>query len=175
VTRFLASTKDFLFQSVQAGSANQPTSSSLGIGGRFLRKRPGYKACHSALFSAEVTNVWSYTSSPTIRLHGVNRDNSTTLIVEAVAGGKGDKGVLAKPSPYMALKYRAPKLLTAIYSLPSLFVVSYFVVSHICRVAPARKVHHSSPSVDTSVEIFRQLEQAFERHRMFFKELTRKK
>ena len=174
MTRFLASTRDFLFQSVQAGSGTQPTSSSLGTGGRFLLKRPRHEACHSALLSAEVKNVWSYTSSPTIRLNGVNRDNSTSLIVVAMAGGKGDKGVLTMPSPYRALKYRAPKLLIAIYSLSSLFVGSYFVVSHIRRVAPTRKVHHSNSSVDSSVEIFRQLGGAFGRHRMMFKELTGK-
>jgi aminoglycoside N3'-acetyltransferase len=105
----------------------------------------------------------------------VNRDNSTSLIIVAVAGGKGDKGVLAMPSPYRALKYRAPKLLIAIYSQPSLFVCSYFVVSYIRRVAPARKVRHSNPSMDSSVEIFRQLGQAFERHCVMFKELTGEK
>lgn len=138
-----------------AGSGTQPTSSSLGTGGRFRRKRPGREVCHSALFGAKVKNVWSYTSCPTIRLHGVNRDNSTTLIVVEVAGGKGGKGVLAMPPLYRELKYRAPKLLIAIYSLPSLFAGSYFVVSHNRHVTPTRKIHHSNPSVDSSVEIFR--------------------
>jgi hypothetical protein len=92
-----------------------------------------------------------------------------------VAEAKGDKGVRAMPPPHRALKYRAPKLLITIYSLPSLFAGSYFVVSHIRRVVPARKVHHSNPSVDSSVEIFRQLGQTFERHRMMFKELKGKK
>jgi hypothetical protein len=91
----------------------------------------------------------------------VNRDNGTTLIVIAVVGGKGDKGVRVMPPPYRALKHRAPKLLIAIYSLPSLFAGSYFVVSHICRVAPARKVHHSNHSMDSTFDIFRQLGQAF--------------
>jgi hypothetical protein len=105
----------------------------------------------------------------------VNRDNSTTFIAVAVAGGKGDKGVRAMSPPYRALKYRDPKLLITIYSLPSLFAGSYFVASHIRRTAPARKAHHSNPSVDSSIEIFSQLGQAFERHRMMFKELTGKK
>lgn len=95
MARFLAGTRDFLFQSVQTGPGNQPASSSLGNRGRFLRKRPGRKAYHSALFSARVKNVWSYNSSPSIRLHCVNRDNSTTFIAVAVDGGKGDKGVRA--------------------------------------------------------------------------------
>jgi hypothetical protein len=93
VVRFLASTREFLFQSIQAGSGTQPASSSLGNRGRFLRKRPGREVYHSALFSARVKNVWSYTSSASIRLHGVNRDNSMTLIAVVVAGDKGDKGL----------------------------------------------------------------------------------
>jgi len=38
---------------------------SLGV------KRPGREAGHSPLYSAEVKNAWRYTSTPTIRLHGV--------------------------------------------------------------------------------------------------------
>jgi hypothetical protein len=38
---------------------------SLGV------KRSGREADHSPPFSAEVKNVWSYTSTPPIRLHGV--------------------------------------------------------------------------------------------------------
>jgi len=34
-------------------------------------KQPGCKADHSAPFSPEVENVWNYTSTPPIRLHGV--------------------------------------------------------------------------------------------------------
>jgi hypothetical protein len=92
-----------------------------------------------------------------------------------VAGGKGDKGVRAMLLLYRVLKYRDPKLLITIYSLPSLFPGSYFVASHIRCVAPARKLHHSNPSLDGNFELFRQLVQAFERHRMVFKELTGKK
>jgi hypothetical protein len=33
--------------------------------------QPGCEADHSPLSSAEVKNVWSYTSTPPIRLHGV--------------------------------------------------------------------------------------------------------
>jgi hypothetical protein len=34
-------------------------------------KRPGREADHSPPSSAEVKNVWSYTSTPPVRLHGV--------------------------------------------------------------------------------------------------------
>jgi hypothetical protein len=34
-------------------------------------KRPGREADHSPTSSAEVKNVWSYTSTPPIHLHGV--------------------------------------------------------------------------------------------------------
>jgi hypothetical protein len=34
-------------------------------------KLPGREADHSPPSSAEVKNAWSYTSTPTIRLHGV--------------------------------------------------------------------------------------------------------
>jgi hypothetical protein len=52
-------------------------------------KRPGREADHSVLSSAEVKNVWTYTSLPPIRLHGVvlslkkkHRDNFTFIIIE---------------------------------------------------------------------------------------------
>jgi hypothetical protein len=38
---------------------------SLGV------KRPGGEADHSPPSSVEVKNVWSYTSTPPVRLHGV--------------------------------------------------------------------------------------------------------
>jgi hypothetical protein len=34
-------------------------------------KRPGCEADHSSPSSAEVKNAWSYTSTPPVRLHGV--------------------------------------------------------------------------------------------------------
>jgi len=34
-------------------------------------KRPEFEADHSTPSSAEIKNVWSYTSTPPIRLHGV--------------------------------------------------------------------------------------------------------
>jgi hypothetical protein len=42
-----------------------PGALSLGV------KRPRREAYHSPPSSAEVTNAWSYTSTPSIRLHGV--------------------------------------------------------------------------------------------------------
>jgi hypothetical protein len=42
-----------------------PGTLSLGI------KRPGREADHSPLSSAEVKNAWSYTSTPSVHLHGV--------------------------------------------------------------------------------------------------------
>jgi hypothetical protein len=42
-----------------------PGALSLGI------KQPGHEADHSPPPSAEVKNVWSYTSTPPIRLRGV--------------------------------------------------------------------------------------------------------
>jgi len=34
-------------------------------------KRPGREAYHSPPFRVEIKNVWSYTSTPPIRYHGV--------------------------------------------------------------------------------------------------------
>jgi hypothetical protein len=42
-----------------------PGALSLGV------KRPGREADHSPPTSAEVKNAWSYTSTPTIRFHGI--------------------------------------------------------------------------------------------------------
>jgi len=42
-----------------------PVALSLGV------KRPGREADHSTLTNAEVKNAWSYTSTLSIRLHGV--------------------------------------------------------------------------------------------------------
>jgi hypothetical protein len=48
-----------------------PGTLSLGV------KRPGREADHSPPSSDEVKNAWSYTSTPTIRLHGVVLSKST--------------------------------------------------------------------------------------------------
>jgi hypothetical protein len=40
-----------------------------------LVKRPGCEVNQSPTSSAEVKNEWSYTSTPLICLHGIDRDN----------------------------------------------------------------------------------------------------
>jgi hypothetical protein len=40
-------------------------------------KWPGREVNHSSSTNGEVKNEWSYTFSPTIRLHDVDRDNFT--------------------------------------------------------------------------------------------------
>jgi hypothetical protein len=42
-----------------------PEALDLGV------KRPGREAVHSPTASTKVKNAWSYTSTPSIRLHGV--------------------------------------------------------------------------------------------------------
>jgi hypothetical protein len=54
-----------LLQVVQTGSGVHPTSYTMGTGGSFLGvKRPGSDAHHSPPTSAEVRNMWFYTSTP---------------------------------------------------------------------------------------------------------------
>jgi hypothetical protein len=58
-----------LFQVIQTGSGAHPASYPMGTGGSFLEvKRLEHEADHSPPASAEVKNIWTYTS---IRLHGV--------------------------------------------------------------------------------------------------------
>jgi hypothetical protein len=50
---------------IQTGSEAHPTSYTMGIGVLSLgTKRPGREADHSPPSSAEVTNAWSYISTP---------------------------------------------------------------------------------------------------------------
>jgi hypothetical protein len=71
--RFLAGAENFsLYHRVQNGSGAHPASYPMGTRGSF----PGVKwarckADHSFPSSAEVKNAWSYTSTPSIYLHGV--------------------------------------------------------------------------------------------------------
>jgi hypothetical protein len=62
-----------LHHCVQTASGTHPTSYPMGTRVSFLGgvKRLRRKADHSLPSSAEVKNVWSYTSTPPIRLHGV--------------------------------------------------------------------------------------------------------
>jgi hypothetical protein len=43
-------------------------------------KRPGHDVDHSSPYNVEVKNEWSCTSTPPIRLHGVDRDSFTFLV-----------------------------------------------------------------------------------------------
>ena len=52
-----------------------------GTWGSFLAvNRPGRGADHSPPCRAEVKNVWSYTSTPSICLHGVEKDKFTVYL-----------------------------------------------------------------------------------------------
>jgi hypothetical protein len=69
---------------IQTSSRANPISYSMGTRGSFPGvKWPGHEADHSPPSSAKVKNVWSYTSTSPIRLHGVvlswrkHRDNFT--------------------------------------------------------------------------------------------------
>jgi hypothetical protein len=71
--RFPMGAENFLFTTASRttlGPTQPPTqwvpgTLSLGV------KRPGREADHSPPTSSEVKNAWSYTSTPSIRLHGV--------------------------------------------------------------------------------------------------------
>jgi hypothetical protein len=57
---------------VQTGSGAHPASYQMDTGGSFQEvNRPGREADHSLPSSAEVRNVWSYTSTPSVCLHDV--------------------------------------------------------------------------------------------------------
>jgi hypothetical protein len=60
------------------------------------------------------------------------------------------------------------------YGHSSLFAGLYFVVSQICGIAPRIKMHHSDPSMDRNVRMFRQLGQIFEPFFVMFRELKGK-
>jgi hypothetical protein len=47
-------------------------------------KRSGREVNHSTLCSADVKNEWSYTYSPTIRLHVVNREDITFVCTDCL-------------------------------------------------------------------------------------------
>jgi hypothetical protein len=67
---------------VRTGSETHSTSYPMSAGGSYLRvKWPRREADHTPPSNTEVNNVWSYTSAPPIRLHGVvlNYAGSTSL------------------------------------------------------------------------------------------------
>jgi hypothetical protein len=54
------------------GSGDHPASYQMGVGALTLRiKLPGSEADNSPQSSAQIKNVWSYTSTPPVCLHGV--------------------------------------------------------------------------------------------------------
>jgi hypothetical protein len=71
--QFPAGTGNFsLHHRVQTASGAHPTSYPMGTRAISMGlKRQGREADHSSLSRAEVKNMWNYTSTPTIRLHGV--------------------------------------------------------------------------------------------------------
>jgi hypothetical protein len=68
-----------LTSALDEGRWLKPRHGSFGLyRGSFLGvKRPGRKAGHSRLSSAEVNNEWSYTFTPLVFLHGVGTDYFT--------------------------------------------------------------------------------------------------
>jgi hypothetical protein len=83
VVRLPAEARDYfaLLRSVQTGSGDHPALYSMDNGGSLPGvKRSGSEADHSPPSSAEMKNVWSYTSILNISLHGVHRDNFTVFI-----------------------------------------------------------------------------------------------
>jgi hypothetical protein len=111
--RFPAGTGIFLF-TIAFRTALGPTKSpiqwvpgalSLGV------KRPGCEADHSPPSSAEVKNAWSYTSTPTVRLHGV-----------VLSPAQGQLYLLSSPSQQkMKYPYWMAADITKILSAPAVF------------------------------------------------------
>jgi hypothetical protein len=70
---------------MHACSGVLPASYPMGAGDSFPGvKRPGREPDHSPPSSAEVRNVWSYTSTPQVRIHGVelrHRDSFTFYLL----------------------------------------------------------------------------------------------
>jgi hypothetical protein len=61
-----------LLHRFHTGFGSHPASYQMGGGGPFpWIKRPKREAYHLPIFSVEVKNTWSYTSTPPIRLHDV--------------------------------------------------------------------------------------------------------
>jgi hypothetical protein len=60
------------YRGSRSGCGARPASYPMGTGALSMGvKRPRREADHSPLSSAEVKNLWNYTSTPPIRLHGV--------------------------------------------------------------------------------------------------------
>jgi hypothetical protein len=63
----------FFFKTVHTGSGVKPASCSMGTAVRYQGYSDRDVKCTTT--AAEVKNEWSYTSTPSIRLHGADRDN----------------------------------------------------------------------------------------------------
>jgi hypothetical protein len=59
------------FEHVQTGPGAHPASCTMGTGSFPGVKRPGRGGDHPPPSSAEVTNEWSYTSTPPLGLRGL--------------------------------------------------------------------------------------------------------
>jgi hypothetical protein len=78
--------KRFLSCTKRPGRLGDPTSHLfIGHRGSFPAvKRLGHEVNHSSPSNDEVKQEWSYTSSPPIRLHGVDRENFTFVSITVV-------------------------------------------------------------------------------------------
>jgi len=73
----------FLFsKNIQTGSGAHPAPNPVGSGVPSLGAEQS--GDHPLLSSAEVKNEWSYTTAHPICLHGVDRDNFTSVTIEKV-------------------------------------------------------------------------------------------
>jgi len=73
---FLAGTGDLsVLRNIQTGSGIHPASCSVGTGGFPTGVKLPMSAVKWSSSSAKVKNEWSFTTSPSVCLHGVDRNN----------------------------------------------------------------------------------------------------
>ena len=70
----------FSTEIIQTGSGAQPASYSVGIRFVHLVNSEVHEVNHLPSSSVKVKNEWSYTSTPPIRLHSVDRESFTSYI-----------------------------------------------------------------------------------------------
>ena len=81
-----------LLQNVYTDSEVHPASQSVGTGIISRGYSDASEAYHSSTLAANVTNEWSYISSPPIRLHGFDMDSFTfTAVLNAAMPVKCNK------------------------------------------------------------------------------------
>jgi hypothetical protein len=66
-----------LFQNIQTGSGAHPAAYSGGNRVLTMVKVAGNLINHSPPFSAKVMHAWTYTSTPRVCVHGIDRENFT--------------------------------------------------------------------------------------------------